>query len=46
MKAVKCPVCEGDGEVEDMGGIGTTQIRKECHGCKGKGWVEVSETEI
>lgn len=26
-----CPVCEGRGKYDD----------KQCHGCKGKGWVEV-----
>lgn len=26
-----CPVCEGSGKYDD----------KQCHGCKGRGWVEV-----
>lgn len=33
MKAVKCPVCDGSGKYKE----------KECHGCDGKGWVEVKE---
>ena len=39
-KAVKCPVCDGKGVVNgiaDTGAMPTT----ECHGCFGKGWVEV-----
>ena len=31
--AEKCPVCSGSGEYAD----------KKCHGCKGKGWVTVSD---
>ncbi len=30
--AEKCPVCEGTGDVGAA----------KCHGCRGKGWVEVS----
>ena len=33
MHAEKCPVCEGSGEYKE----------KECHGCNGKGWIEVSD---
>ena len=33
MKPVLCPVCNGRGKVEE----------KTCHGCGGKGWVEVAE---
>lgn len=36
-KAVKCPVCEGKGKLSSMIG---------CHGCQGKGWVEVSEAKL
>ena len=31
MKAVLCPVCNGAGKVKE----------ETCHGCGGKGWVEV-----
>lgn len=34
MKAVLCPVCNGSGKREE----------KQCHGCLGKGWVEVSDS--
>ncbi len=33
--AQKCPVCEGKGLVANPFGD------KKCHGCGGKGWVEV-----
>ena len=38
--AERCPVCEGSGRTvlpvaSDMSGI-------ECHACKGRGWIEVS----
>ena len=34
MQAVRCPVCNGSGKYED----------KPCHGCNGKGWVEVHDS--
>src|ERR1051326_2059518 len=34
--AVKCPVCNGEGDVRKYA-IGCE--RKTCHGCGGKGWV-------
>ncbi len=37
-KAVVCPICHGTGKVEN---IGNTVAEKTCHGCNGKGWVEV-----
>ena len=45
MKAVRCPICNGTGiyvkdSKEYMGTWGT------CHGCDGKGWVEVQENPI
>lgn len=43
-KAVKCPVCGGSGEVPVGGLIAAAGPHlKTCHGCGGKGWVEVSE---
>lgn len=43
MKAVLCPVCNGSGEAGDwLGGLPLT-TKHICHGCNGKGWVEVSE---
>lgn len=32
-KAVLCPVCNGEGEFKT----------RPCHGCDGKGWVQVRE---
>ena len=41
MHAEKCPVCDGEGKIE-------SELRplcepKECHGCNGKGWIEVQD---
>ena len=36
MKAVICPVCNGMGKYEG----------RECHGCGGKGWVEVKDNPV
>jgi len=44
MKAVLCPVCNGMGRVADNPPVGSTgPADKTCHGCGGKGWVEVHE---
>ncbi len=40
MKAVICPVCNGKGQLENPL---TPEMRKNCHGCEGLGWVEVGE---
>ena len=40
MKAVLCPVCGGSGEVADKHNKAATTT---CHGCGGKGWVEVQD---
>jgi DnaJ-class molecular chaperone len=40
MKAVKCPLCSGNGKIINKyynSGINY----KICYGCSGKGWVEV-----
>ena len=41
MHSEKCPVCQGEGQIP----FGITSESKECHGCKGKGWVEVRDDE-
>ena len=43
MKAVRCPVCAGTGEYwenppKESSALGHYRT---CHGCNGKGWVEV-----
>jgi hypothetical protein len=38
MKAVICPVCNGTGKY-------FTDKWDACHGCNGKGWVEVHEEQ-
>ena len=47
MQAVKCPVCNGSGKVKDPNYDPDTTTGKQknvtCHGCGGKGWVEVHE---
>ena len=42
MKAVLCPVCNGTG-VYQWPDIQGAFCPRECHGCEGFGWVEVSE---
>ena len=47
MKPVLCPVCKGEGELRNYTQLGTGNAfcysSRECHGCDGKGWVEVRE---
>lgn len=38
--AEKCPICEGKGVVMGIAETGT-QPTQRCHGCYGRGWVEV-----
>lgn len=38
--AERCPVCAGWGEVGKIG------FRKPCHGCGGKGYVEVPNFDV
>lgn len=40
-----CPICNGKGKIEDDFQH-TAQELKQCHGCFGKGWVEVSDPII
>lgn len=44
-KAVLCPVCIGKGLIMDIN-ANSTQPTKTCHGCNGKGWVEVSNEPL
>lgn len=47
MKAVICPVCNGTGVYANTpikkGETTTVYSCNTCHGCGGKGWVEVQE---
>jgi hypothetical protein len=49
MKAQLCPVCNGSGKLTIEGSITDTSISwpryNTCHGCSGKGWVEVSDEQ-
>jgi len=47
-KAVLCPVCNGSGkqyEPPPQESSAATGNFFDCHGCGGKGWVEVSESD-
>lgn len=48
MKAEKCPVCNGTGKYVPPQDPYCTAvvIEQPCHGCNGKGWVEVNESTI
>lgn len=46
MHAERCPVCHGTGKTEESQKLPLTygpQYEKVCHGCGGRGWVEVSD---
>jgi len=41
-KAVICPICHGKGKIKRED-VSTADEWKTCHGCGGRGWVEVTE---
>ncbi len=43
--AENCPICGSSGKVKKDDG-GTAAEKVPCHGCGGKGWVEVSGRKI
>ena len=45
MKADLCPVCKGSGKYTDPPDPVSISVPmpRPCHGCNGKGWVEVSD---
>ncbi len=46
-KAVLCPVCNGKGYILiDCINIPCEKEHKTCHGCAGKGWVELGGDNI
>jgi hypothetical protein len=41
-QAVLCPVCNGSGGIPKQSGTSSSSTAdKPCHGCNGRGWVEV-----
>ena len=44
-KAVICPVCNGSGRYAPLPNpyISSVPMSQTCHGCGGKGWVEVGD---
>lgn len=48
MKAELCPVCKGEGVRVNHGYGETAGASKyiQCHGCGGKGWVEVGDNTL
>jgi len=42
-KAVICPVCGGTGKIRKKGFSFYDPRDVTCHGCHGRGWVEVSD---
>ncbi len=47
MKAVRCPICVGTGTYWEVNHDASPPVGyyRTCHGCEGKGWVEVHEEE-
>jgi hypothetical protein len=46
-KAQLCPVCLGSGKTSSgLGQTGTVPLEKTCHGCGGRGWVEIHESPL
>lgn len=42
--AQKCPICLGKGTIlDELYPQSTCSIEKTCHGCNGRGWVEVGD---
>lgn len=44
-RAVECPVCHGKGKIIDEDS-NSLNVKKQCHGCGGRGWVTVPEEKI
>ena len=44
MKAVICPVCNGKGRLPPQEDF-STYYENMCHGCEGKGWVEIGNAD-
>lgn len=44
MQAVICPVCCGSGKYKEQPST-TAPVEKQCHGCSGRGWVEIGSVQ-
>ena len=44
-QAVLCPVCNGSGNITPSVSNGSTAMPTShtCHGCSGKGWIEIDD---
>lgn len=42
MHSELCPVCQGEGKIRDK----LSGEKKTCHGCNGRGWVEVNDCRL
>lgn len=42
----KCPICNGSGKVTSVNDGISTAVPMDiiCHGCGGKGWIEIADT--
>ena len=38
----KCPICFGAGKIAQSGGY-SSAVEITCHGCQGRGWIEVRD---
>jgi hypothetical protein len=43
VKPALCPVCGGTGEYQRVGTSSAGTGKEKCHGCDGRGWVQVQE---
>ena len=48
MHAEQCPICGGSGKgtLPDIPQTAAVQVPSTCHGCNGKGWVQVEDSEL
>lgn len=42
--AERCPICLGEGKIRPEG-VWSEDYKATCHGCGGKGWIEVQDNE-
>lgn len=45
MHSERCPVCNGKGTIPQFSNT-TSTAEITCHGCNGKGWVEVGDENV